>query len=77
MILRNWSSLFVRLRSFCYPDSYGSGTEEQFTNGGGGTLTGKDWRNHSALLEAFEARSARLAVACAMRLSEASDSEAG
>lgn len=45
--------------------------------GGGGTLTGKDWRNHSALLEAFEARSARLAVACAMRLSEASDSEAG
>lgn len=40
-------------------------------------LTGKDWLNHSALLEAFEARSARLAVACAMRLSEASDSEAG
>jgi len=39
-------------------------------------VQGKDWRNHSALLEAFEARSARLAVACAMRLSEASDFEA-
>lgn len=76
MILRNWSSLFVCLHSFCYSDSYGSATEEQFTNGRG-YLTGKDWRNHSALLEAFEARSARLAVACAMRLSEAPDFEAG
>lgn len=76
MFLRNWSSLPYCLRSFCYLDSYGSATEEQFTNGVG-SLTGKDWLNNSALLEAFEARSARLAVACAMRLSEASDSEAG
>ncbi|CAM6021334.1 unnamed protein product [Sphagnum balticum] len=36
---------------------------------------GKDWLNPSVLLEAFEARSARMAVGCAMHVAEAPDSE--
>jgi hypothetical protein len=40
-------------------------------------MTGKDWLNPSVLLEAFEARSARMAVGCAMHVAEAPDSELG
>jgi len=40
-------------------------------------MTGKDWLNPSVLLEAFEARSAWMAVGCAKHVAEARDSELG
>lgn len=41
------------------------------------TMPGEDWLNPSAMLEAFEARAARMAVGCGMRVAKAPDSESG
>jgi hypothetical protein len=41
------------------------------------TMPGEDWLNPSVMLEAFEARAARMAVGCGMRVAKAPDSESG